>query len=194
MMQRYRAIPAFTLWGMCSPIVLVPIAVFSVLSLASPIDVLDSWQWMRAYTGFLSRKIPWLGGHAQSTAYPQVALAMACMAITLLFWIIVFTVLYCIKNHPQLVQNQRAFRTVTWGKVFLMALLAPPGVYGLMFGAFAIPGDPSWAAGFTTSSRVGFILLCISLVYPAGMVIGAIPGSFRLLIELDFKGESKDED
>jgi hypothetical protein len=182
-------VSAFALWGACSPIVVAPLLLFAALSLVAPINVLVAWPWTKRFTDIFTNHLPWLGNHALSTTYPQVALLIACMTLCLLFWTSLFFFVYSIVNYPKMIRNQRIQKTLTWWKALLIAALAPPFVYLVIVAAFAIPGDPSWANGFTTGSRLGLIFLSVCLAYPGGLVLGGIPGSLRLLINLDLKKE-----
>jgi hypothetical protein len=53
----------------------------------------------------------------------------------------------------------------------------------------ALSGDPSWAKGFTTHRRGGLAFICTIMLYSTSMIIGGLPLSIRLFIDLHLKEE-----
>jgi hypothetical protein len=177
----------FTWMGAYSPLLMGPLLLLTCVAMFAPDNVLDTWPVAKAFTNLLGKHISWIGNHAVSTNYPQVALLIACMTVCLLIWTTLVFFMQSVVNYPKLLDRQRQYRTVTWGKGLLIAFLGIPlFIFATIF-AFALPGDPSWAKGFTTTSRVGLIFLALGAIYSGGLVIGGCLTVFRLLIDLDLR-------
>jgi len=54
-----------------------------------------------------------------------------------------------------------------------------------------LPGDPSWAKGFTTHRRGGFALLSAIMLYISSMGLGGWVLMIRLFVDLRLKRKSK---
>jgi hypothetical protein len=180
-------IPPYTWTGAYSPLLTVPLLIFICVALFAPDDVLDVWSVARWFTNYMVTKFQWIGSHAQSTNYPQVALLIACMTIFLMIWNICIVFVQSVLNYPKLLLRQQQCRTLSW-RLALGATIVGIPLFVFSTGlAFALPGDPSWANGLTTTRRAGLLLVCFGLSYGGGMVLGGIPMMFRALIDLDIK-------
>lgn len=180
-------IPPFTWMGAYSPLLIGPLLLLIGVAMLTPDNVLDTWPLAKAFTSFILSRLSWIGNHAQSTNYPQVALLMACMTVFLIAWVSGVFLLQSVVNYPKLLSRQKKYRTLTWPLALGATFIGIPlFIFSTVF-AFALPGDPSWAAGFTTSNRAGLLLLCFGLSYGGGLVIGGIPMMFRALIDLDLR-------
>ena len=186
-LQRPPPIPPFTWMGAYSPLLIGPLLMLIGVAMFAPDNALDVWPIAKAFTSFVGKHISWIGNHAQSTTYPQVALLIACMTVCLLVWTSCVFFVQSMVNYQQLLERQRKFRTVTWKLAFGAALLGIPLFVLATIFVFAIPGDVSWAKGLTTTSRGGLIFLAFGAVYGGGLVIGGIPMMFRALIDLDLR-------
>lgn len=185
--QRPPPIPPFTWMGAYSPLLIVPLLMLIGVALFAPDNVLDVWPYARSFTNTIGSRLSWIGNHAQSTNYPQVALLIACLTVCLLAWTTCVFFVQSIVNYQKLLLRQRMHRTLTWGLVFGATFVGIPiFVFGVAT-AFALPGDPSWAQGFTTGSRIGLLIVSFGLSYAGGLVLGGIPLMFRALIDLDLK-------
>jgi hypothetical protein len=182
-----RAIPPFSWMGAYSPLLICPLLLLIGVAMFTPDNVLDIWPLAKAFTNFMMSRLSWIGNHAQSTNYPQVALLIACMTVCLMAWTSCVFFVQSVVNYPTLLKNQRQYRTVTWRLALLAAFVGVPlFIFAAIF-AFAIPGDVSWAKGFTTTSRAGLVFIGCGFVYAGGLVIGGIPMMFRALIDLDLR-------
>jgi hypothetical protein len=181
------SIPAFTWMGACSPLLIGPMLLLVGVGIFAPVDVLDAWPFAREFTSLLSNNLIWIGNHAESTNYPQVALLIACMTVCAFVWTSCIFFLQSIINYPTLLRNQRQHRTIKWSAALLIVFCITPIVILSLFFAFAIPGDLSTAEGLTTRSRAGLLVICLGVVYGGGLVIGGIPLVVRLLIDLDLR-------
>lgn len=182
-------IPPYSWMGAYSPLLTGPLLLFICVALFAPDNVLDVWPVTRGFTNYVALKLPWIGNHAQSTNYPQVALLIACMTIILLIWNLCVFFVQSVVNYPKLLVRQQQYRTVTWSLALGATFVGIPLFVWSTGFAFALPGDPSWANGFTTTRRAGLLFICFGLSYGGGVVLGGIPMMFRALIELDLKKE-----
>lgn len=185
--RRSPPIPPFTWMGAYSPLLIVPLLMLIGVAMFAPDNVLDAWPYARSFTNAVGSRLSWIGNHAQSTNYPQVALLIACLTVCLLAWTTCVFFIQSMVNYRKLLMRQRAHRTLTWGLAigaFFVGI--PMFVFGVAL-AFALPGDPSWALGFTTGSRTGLLIVSFGLSYGGGLVVGGIPMMFRALIDLDLK-------
>jgi len=178
--------PPFTWLGAASPLLVVPLLLLMGVAMFAPHNVLDVLPIAKAFTTRMGESLMWIGNHAQSTNYPQVALLMACMTVCILVWESVVFFLQSLVSYPTLLQKQQRHRTVTWRQALLVASCVPVIIL-CTISAFAIPGDLSSAQGFTTTSRAGLTFLSVGLAYGGGLVIGGSPLLVRLLIDLDLR-------
>lgn len=184
--QKYAHIPPFSWMGSLSPLLLLPMLTMIVLGTFAPDNVLDAWPIAKSFTRWTAQQFDWIGNHAQSTSYPQVALLIACTSTWLFMWMAFISCVQSFVNYPILLNRQKANRTVTWKQLLIVFACIPLFIGSLIF-AFALPGDPSWANGFTTSGRGGLIFLCCGLLYGCGIALGGVPLMLRLLIDLDLR-------
>jgi hypothetical protein len=184
--KRPPPIPPFTWMGAYSPLLMGPLLLLIGVAMFAPDNVLDTWPLAKVFTSFVGSKISWIGNHAQSTHYPQVALLIACMTVSLLTWTTGVFFIQSIVNYPTLLDNQRQYRTVWWRTLLIVLACVPLMLLILLF-AFALPGDPSWAKGFTTASRAGLVFLCLGVCYGGGLILGGWPLYVRMLIDLDLR-------
>jgi hypothetical protein len=185
--QRPPPIPPFTWMGAYSPLLIVPLLLLIAVAMFAPDNVLDVWPLAKTFTDFMGSKLSWIGNHAQSTSYPQVALLIACLTVVLLAWTTCVFFVQSAVNYPTLLARQKQYRTVTWPLALGAVLIGIPLFVFCTAFAFALPGDPSFAKGFTTSSRAGLLVVCFGLSYAGGLVIGGTPMMFRALIDLDLR-------
>lgn len=178
--------PPFTWLGSGSPLLVAPLLSLVGVAMFAPDNVLDVWPFAKTFTTRMGESLTWIGNHALSTNYPQVALLMACMTVCILVWESVVFFIQSLVNYPTLLKKQQLHRTVSWGQAFLVVACVPVIVLCTIF-AFAIPGDPSSAQGLTTTSRAGLTFICLGLVYGGGLMIGGSPLVIRLLIDLDLR-------
>jgi hypothetical protein len=185
-LKRPPPIPPFTWMGAYSPLLIVPLLLLICVAMLAPDNVLDIWPVAKAFTELMGKHISWIGNHAQSTNYPQVALLIACMTVGLLVWTSLVFFVQSVVNYPTLLDNQRQYRTVWW-RTLLIVLACVPLMLLILIFAFALPGDPSWAKGFTTASRAGLVFLCLGVCYGGGLILGGWPLYVRMLIDLDLR-------
>lgn len=170
-----------------SPLLILPVGLVVLVTLLAPGDVLSSWAWLGRLVRATVAVFPWIAGHALSTSYPQVALLSAFLTLVFLPWTAAAWFALSIVDYPRLLCHQRRHRSVRWSSALFVTFIgAPIVVFGAFF-AFAIPGDPAWASGMTIHRRSGYALVCAALLYCGGMVLGAIPLLFRLLIDIEFR-------
>lgn len=157
---------------------IVPLVIFCLLVLFAPGDVLERYSacarfvaWSRSLLRDLLPAIDPFG-HADSTAFPQVArLAVAYASV----WL---PALFCITFVESLVEPEpvaRALEAYRFEKKLLLVLGFPAFAVLGLYAFFVIPGDPGFAQGLTTSGRLGYALMGSLTVLFSGMGPGFLP-------------------
>ncbi|MBA4329293.1 MAG: hypothetical protein C0428_13775 [Polaromonas sp.] len=180
-------IPAFSWMGSMSPLLLVPVAVVVVVALFASDGVLDQWPLARTFTNWMQLKLPFINRHASSTSYPQVALLVNCLTVALIPVLSLVWLTQSFVNYPRLLARNRAIKQLGLMKHLLIIFIAVPFFAAALYFMVALPGDPSWAKGFTTESRGGLAFLCSIMLYICSMAVGAWPLMVRLFIDLHIK-------
>lgn len=162
------------LWGGFA----LPLLVYALTVAIVPLDVLDQQAGLRKFADFVRLWIlsvsPFIDifAHAQSTAFPQVAkLAAAlgmCVTLLIAFAILVQTTLFY-----GALRDAHAHRPLSSPATRLAHVLVLP-VVGLscLWIFFCLKGDPSYAPGASTQSRVGYIVLSALSIAMAGGGVG----------------------
>ena len=141
----------------------LPLLGFCSIVLLSPLDVLDRWP---AAQAFYHRILTWVSGywpsggpfgHVRGSAFPQVARLATAWAVAAWIPMTAFTLL--LSGFLQKVLRQDALsQEPATKKLKLMAsmlIFVPLCIYGFFF----LPGDPSFAKGLTTQSRMGYAFM-----------------------------------
>lgn len=170
----------------------VPTALFPLIALFAPLDVLDRWPDLAkacaAVKAALGQQFPKVDffRHARSTAFPQVATVATAYTAIAWVWMTGVTLLLTFVGHA----GVRAAGKHMGAKKLLWAFLGfPPFALGGLFVFFALPGDPSFASGLTTSGRAGYAIMGTSTLLVASFGIGLWPiVSFMFLFDIIFKG------
>ena len=185
-------IPAFSMRGVLSPLVLVPILLTVLITLFAPEDVLTRYPLAEKFTYSVRStllsisKYTDIANHANSTRYPQVALLVN--SLLWIFWIW-NSLIYCVQgfvNYDILVRRRiplGPFPRKEIKAVCLGGLLLISGIAGLTI----LPGDPSFMRGITTHNRVGYAFLGLGILLGASTMLGFLPTWIRLVIEMNFK-------
>jgi hypothetical protein len=178
-------IPAFSITGSLSPLLLVPMAFPVLVALFAPDNTLDLWTWARRFTDWVQRVVPFvrMSGHANSTTYPQAALLVHSMTLVVIPITALVWVWQSVVNYPRILARCGARGRVAI-KHHLMALLVmPPLMAGILYVFVVLPGDPSFANGVTTHSRGGFAFLTFFAIYLSGATLGGQLANIRLFID-----------
>lgn len=182
-------VPALSLLGLFSPLLLAPIGFLVLLALFGPDNALDRWSTARAFTHWMQAELPFIHRHAASTAYPQLALLVDCLTVAM---VPLFAAVLCgqsMINYPRLLARHRALRPFGLGKHLLVLTLFPILALLAVYAMVGIAGDPSWASGFTTRHRGGLALINPVSLYVAGLAIGGWPALLRLLFDVHLRKE-----
>ena len=175
-------IPAFSMTGGLSPLLLIPMAIPVMVALFAPRDVLDAWPWARQFTHWVQHIVPFvrMSGHADSTTYPQVALLVHSMTLTVIPLASLVWLWQTIVNYPQLLKRNLALGGLKITMHLGMLFVAPVIFIGGIWIFISLPGDPSFAKNWTTNNRVGFSVLTFLSVYLTSLVIGGQVLNLRL--------------
>ena len=183
-------VPAFSLLGMLSPLLLVPALVPALVALFAPADVLDRLPWLRLFTSWMVAHVPYMDVHANSTIRPQMALLVngLVVAMTPVVALVAFGQTWI--NYPYLLRYNVA-RNPARGRLGLkqhfLILLSPLIFIGAIAALVMLPGDPSWAQGTTTHRRGFYAFLAFILPWLTGFCLGAQIFNLRLFIDTYLK-------
>lgn len=183
-------IPAFSWMGSLSPLLLGPVALVVVIALFAPDNALDQWPLARIFTNWMQLKLPFIDRHANSTSYPQLALLVNCLTVALIPVLSLVWLTQSFVNYPKLLARNRTIKQLDVKKLLLLIFVGSPFMLTMVYVMVALPGDPSWAKGFTTHRRGGLTFLCSVMLYGTSMILGAFPLSIRLFIDLHLKNGS----
>jgi hypothetical protein len=119
--------------------------------------------------------MPWMDilRHARSTNFPQVAAVTAALAT---LWWPVMTIgllLLMTLGREQGRTDLRSGRTASQ-LLFLALSSLPVGIFCFV-AFFGLPGDPSFAAGFTSESRLGYAVMGVIEVMLSSLLIASWP-------------------
>jgi len=178
--------PAFSWLGVLAPHVLVASLLPLVLALSLPLDALDRWPWLMKLIEPVVATLPQILATAKATTFPQVALVVYCSVLAG-FVIVALHALVTglIVNYRPALIRYRALRHLTARQLLLWAALGPVITLGSLYVLLMMPGDPSFAEGLTTKSRVGLGLLGSAFgVWGCGLAFGGAPTLIRLFIDV----------
>ena len=182
-------IPAFSLRGSLSPLLLVPIALPVLAALFAPDKVLDLWPTAKRFVQTVQQLLPFVdfGGHADSTGYTQAALLTHCLtlvviALTSLVWLGQGFV-----NYRHLLARRRALGPLRVTQHLGFMFVGPPVMLLMVYAMVVLPGDPSFARGMTVNNRLGFAFLTLVANYSTGLVLGGQILNLRLLVDTHLK-------
>jgi hypothetical protein len=122
--------------------------------------------------------------HANSTRYPELALLTNALIWVLFYWTALITCILSFVNYE--FSRARREATVTTPTIKRASGIA---VFSLIFfvispAAFtSLAGDPSFAKGITTQSRIGYALLAALCTASLGFGCGAVPIYIRFCLE-----------
>jgi hypothetical protein len=179
-------IPAFSITGSLSPLLLVPMALPVLVALFAPDNVLDIWPWAKRFADWVQRLVPFvrMSGHADSTTYPQAALLVHSMTLVVIPVTAFVWLGQSIANYPQVLARSAARGRLGITQHLLVLLIGPPLFLGCLYFFIVLPGDPSFANGMTTGSRGGFAFLTFALTYVTSATVGGQLANIRLFIDL----------
>lgn len=180
-------IPAFSWLGSLSPLLLGPIAVLVLIALYAPDNVLDQWPIAKSFTTWMQVKLPFINRHADSTNYPQVALLVNCLTVALVPILALVWLVASFVNYPKLLARNRVTKQLNVKTHLFIIFFGIPIFLGATYFMVALPGDPSWAKGFTTNRRGGLAFLSCIMLWLTSAAVGAFPLSIRLFIDLHLK-------
>lgn len=178
-------VPMFSLRGALSPLLMVPLALPLLIILFAPITILDSWPSALQFTDWVQRMVPFMNmkTHANSTAYPQVALLTHSLMVVVIPIMSLVWLWQTMMNYPQLLARRVALGRLALKQHAIVALVAPPLFLGAVYFFIAIPGDPTFGKGFTTHSRTGFAVLTLCLTYTTSVILGGQVLCLRLFFD-----------
>lgn len=182
-------VPVFSLSGSLSPLLLIPMAVPVFVALFATDNILDLWPWLRRFTLWMQHLMPFIpmNAHAASTTYSQAALLTHCLTLTVIPIASLVWLWQSFVNYPRLLARSRARGGMRFRQYLLLSLVGVPLMLGGVYFFMALPGDPSFAKGMTTHSRVGFAFLTFSAMYGTSVALGGQLLILRLFIDTNFR-------
>ena len=170
----------------------VPTALFPLIALFAPLDVLDRWPELAKACATVKATLEQLFPevdffrHARSTVFPQVATVATAYTAVAWVWMTGATLLVSLVT-------QSGGRTTLWRmgakKVLGFSITFPLLALGTLFVFFALPGDPSFAKGLTSSGRGGYAFMGTCALGFGSLGIGLWPlVIFTLIFDVFFGG------
>jgi hypothetical protein len=163
----------------------LPTVLFLIVVLFAPVDVLDRWSALAAFCGkvhaFMFRLLNGVDilRHARSTLFPQVAIMATIYAV---FWCGLTTATSLVLTAIGLRRASESLATThSRTKLFFFVLGSPALGMFCLFAFFCLPGDPGFARGMTTTSRVGYAWMGTLIVLFGCFLIGLWPACVRAL-------------
>jgi hypothetical protein len=158
-------------------------------ALFAPDGVLDIWPWMRRFTEWVQRLVPFvrMSGHADSTTYPQVALLTHSMTLMVIPIASLVWLWQSVVNYSYLLKRRRAIGRLPISQHFLLLTVGPALSLIALYFFVILPGDPSFAKGATTNNRGGFAFLTAALTYGASVTFGTQLLNLRLFLDTYLK-------
>jgi hypothetical protein len=169
------------IWAWC-----MPLLAYVLVALLSPANVLDQHPGLRAFADLihaaLLRVSPrWdIYVHARSTAFAQVAMLASSLAACLGAVVMGSSWLH-VYRHGHVVASRLRLTIPTIGAALVRLLLVPAGGFLGAYFMFTLPGDPGFALGLTTQSRLGYALTSASMVMACAVAFGFWPAVVRAL-------------
>jgi hypothetical protein len=185
--QDISTIPAFSLRGSLSPLVVGPALFVAAIALFAPERVLDEWPIARSFTSWLVAKFPFMAGHAASTSYAQVALLVNCLTVALVCVVATVWFWQSIVNYPRLLARNIALKPLTVPQQLMTIFVGIPVCLICVYVMVALPGDPSWGHGLTSRHRGGLAVMSALIVYLMSMALGAWPLMIRIFVDMHFR-------
>lgn len=183
-------IPAFALSGVFSPLVLALPVVVALVALFGPRNIVEQWSLASAFTESMRDTFPFIDRHAASSVYPQLALLVDCLFVGLtpvaaLVWVGIWFL-----NYPRLLAWNKAVRGVSAKTHLFIITLGIPFCLCSIYFEVGLPGDPSWANGFTTHSRTGLALMSALGLWLESMALGSWVPMTLLFLDLHLRNGS----
>lgn len=172
-------IPAFSLLGTLSPLLLLPALVPALMVFFAPSDILDRIPTLLNFTNWMRAHVPYMDVHANSTNFPQLALLVNCTVVALVPYMALVVFCQTWINYPHLLNRRRALGRVEWKQHFIGAPLA----FGAVAARVMLLGDPSWALGTTTHRRGFHAFLVFFMPLMSGYLVGGQVLNLRLFID-----------
>jgi hypothetical protein len=167
------------IWAWC-----LPLLAYLLVALLSPVDVLDRHPGLRAFADFIHAALLRISPrwdiyvHARSTAFPQVAMLESSLAACL-GWVVMLSSWLHVYRHREAVARRLRLTIPTVGAALVRLLLVPAGGFLGAYLMFTLPGDPGFALGLTTQSRLGYALTSASMAMACGVAFGFWPAVVR---------------
>lgn len=169
-------VPVFSLRGVFAPQISIPLFVIVLQALFAPADVLSRYEWCRAVTQFVVMVIPQVARHADSTAYPQVALLVSSLVWIFWPWCSVMYGLWCVLNWERAKTRLAKSGRYTW-RQHITLLLGVPFCIGVLWFITAMPADPVAFDGLTTGNRIGLAFMNTLSLWLASVAVGFHAGN-----------------
>lgn len=163
--------------------------IFMFIALLAPTDVLSRSPALAALCqkvdAMLRHLLPQVDffRHARSTQFPEVATLATANAAC--WWPLTALVLLMlsISNHRLVRMNN--LRTLSVRTIAASCLVAPALAWLGLYAFFALPGDPGFAFGLTTRSRLGYALLGgFTTIFTAGLIASWPVSMFTLINDI----------
>lgn len=165
----------------------LPLTIYALVVLLAPSDVLDQYPSVKVWANSVHDTLRSVFStldifkHARSTAFPQVATLTSALAFCVVVFIAAVTVGKGISDFHSIVPFMRKAYKSSIDRLGSLILLPILGVFS-MWAFFCVGGDPSFAKGYTTQDRSGYLFFSTIAILFAGAGLGMWPTHAWLLI------------
>jgi len=174
-------IPAFSWRGALSPALLVPASIPPLALAFSPSNVLQQFPALKEFTAWMASCIPNINIHANSTQISEVALLVDCLVVALVPVLALVVLIQSLYNYNYLLRRHIATGPHPM-RIYFLPILGVPFFVGAIAAMVMLPGDPSWARGYTTDRTFFYGFLAGFMPFITGFVLGTPILVMRLFI------------
>lgn len=177
-----------------------PLIAYFIFALVIPGDIFEEIPVFRLFASGIAeavaRAFPELNilNHSLSTSFPQVALLCSAMAMILIPWLILAASIGMLMGYSYGRVESDPFVDMTLVQSLIIAFIVffgiPIGIW-IVRTFYAIPGDPKFYAGITTTSRVGYACLSTGAITFSAACIWMQPFYVIVLVDKFFFGGFK---
>jgi hypothetical protein len=171
----------------------VPMSAYATVVLFAPADILAKHPWAKQWADAarqtlmaLSKNID-IYKHAQTTAFPQVAILSSALAIYLVIFIALTLCVRGMYTRRYRAALEKLNKVRFKDKLGTLLIFPPLGIF-CMWAFFCLGGDPSFAIGYTTQGRGGYLLISTIAILICGTSVGLWPIQMLDLASYIFRG------
>ncbi len=163
----------------------------SAIALLAPADVIDSSHFAWAFVHTMSQLYGFMTfEHAASSQIPQVTHLTHCLTLLVIPVCSIGWIIQQAINYEYLLKRRLLLGRAKISQHALLLFVGLPLFLGAAYVAMNTPGDPSFADGLTTRSRIGLAIMTFLLNYTVSLIVGFQVMNIRLFIDTHIRRKS----